>query len=298
MVNWSRTSELWSKLFPSKTSLECLLGAGTISNSSLHTATVCTTSTRCPLSAPLSPRTHTRSPAPEKRRPETEPSPSSRVWGEATPSTLPSSFNNRWERKSEQLCNLLLPLHCIASLIFAILSELYTPEANHQLNWNKKNSMHHSGSSWLFYLQLLVDDEDQFLEEDEELSKSESLESLGGSSLGGQDRSQESPACPLPPGGGMSRSLRKSAAFHDRSTLEQQVETMSKSISQPPSWQSQIRRIYTFLESHSSSSQMDIMMSIYFNSRTFHKIIPDSFNRNLESYNNQQNIAFSTFYWF
>lgn len=79
-----------------------------------------------------------------------------------------------------------------------------------------------------FYLQLLVDDEDQFLEEDEELSKSESLESLGGSSLGGQDRSQESPGH-LPPGGGMSRSLRKSAAFHDRSTLEQQVERMSKS---------------------------------------------------------------------
>ena len=68
-----------------------------------------------------------------------------------------------------------------------------------------------------FYPQLIVDDEDTFLEEDEELSKSESLESLGG-----QDSSQESPG-PLPPGGGMSRSLRKSAAFHDRSSLEQQV---------------------------------------------------------------------------
>lgn len=79
-----------------------------------------------------------------------------------------------------------------------------------------------------FYLQLLVDDEDQFLEEDEELSKSESLESLGQSSLGGQDRSQESPS-PLPPGGGMSRSMRKSAAFHDRSTLEQQVKRENKS---------------------------------------------------------------------
>ena len=69
-----------------------------------------------------------------------------------------------------------------------------------------------------FYPQLIVDDEDTFLEEDEELSKSESLESLGG-----QDSSQESPG-PLPQGGGMSRSLRKSAAFHDRSTLEQQVK--------------------------------------------------------------------------
>ena len=68
-----------------------------------------------------------------------------------------------------------------------------------------------------FYPQLIVDDEDTFLEEDEELSKSESLESLGG-----QDSSQESPG-PLPQGGGMSRSLRKSAAFHDRSSLEQQV---------------------------------------------------------------------------
>ena len=79
-----------------------------------------------------------------------------------------------------------------------------------------------------FYFQLLVDDEDQFLEEDEELSKSESLESLGQSSLGGQDRSQESPS-PLPPGGGMSRSLRKSAAFHDRSALEQQVKRVNTS---------------------------------------------------------------------
>ena len=79
-----------------------------------------------------------------------------------------------------------------------------------------------------FYPQLLVDDEDQFLEEDEELSKSESLESLGQSSLGGQDRSQESPG-PLPTGGGMSRSLRKSAAFHDRSSLEQQVHRAESS---------------------------------------------------------------------
>lgn len=47
--------------------------------------------------------------------------------------------------------------------------------------------------------------------------------------------------------------------------------------------------------SDSSSSHLEIMMSIYFNSQNFHKIILNSFKRNLESYNNQRNIAFSTF---
>ena len=47
--------------------------------------------------------------------------------------------------------------------------------------------------------------------------------------------------------------------------------------------------------SDSSSSHLEIMMSIYFNSQNFHKIILNSFKSNLESYNNQRNIAFSTF---
>ena len=65
-----------------------------------------------------------------------------------------------------------------------------------------------------------MDEAEELLEEDEELSKSESLEA---------DSSQSSrvSASSLAP-----RSLKKSTAFHDRNTLEQQVQcAMAMSLS-------------------------------------------------------------------
>ena len=68
----------------------------------------------------------------------------------------------------------------------------------------------------MFCPQLLVDEAEELLEEDEELSKSESLHDSSQSSRVSASSLAQPPLAP--------RSLKKSTAFHDRTTLEQQVQ--------------------------------------------------------------------------
>ena len=75
--------------------------------------------------------------------------------------------------------------------------------------------------NFLLSFQLLVDEEEEFLEEDEEISKSESL--TNNTYSGESQVSQASLGATNELPGGLSRSLKKSTAFHDRTSLEQQV---------------------------------------------------------------------------
>ena len=82
--------------------------------------------------------------------------------------------------------------------------------------------------NFLSSFQLLVDEEEEFLEEDEDISKSESLQDTNNTFSGESHVSQTSLGATSEIPGGLSRSLKKSMAFHDRTSLEQQVsETVS-----------------------------------------------------------------------
>lgn len=75
----------------------------------------------------------------------------------------------------------------------------------------------------LLQQQLLVDEEEEFLEEDEDISKSESLNDTQNTFSQESHVSQTSLGATSDLPGGLSRSLKKSTAFHDRTSLEQQI---------------------------------------------------------------------------
>ena len=81
--------------------------------------------------------------------------------------------------------------------------------------------------NFLLSFQLLVDEEEEFLEEDEDISKSESLNDTQNTFSQESHVSQTSLGATSDLPGGLSRSLKKSTAFHDRTSLEQQVTVIS-----------------------------------------------------------------------
>ena len=106
----------------------------------------------------------------------------------------------------------------------------------------------------MFCPQLLGDEAEELLEEDEELSKSESLHDSSQSSRVSASSLAQPPLAP--------RSLKKSTAFHDRTTLEQQVQYTMVDRQMSLSTNFSFTYFLVIFSLHENHSQTDITTSI------------------------------------